>query len=85
MAIRAIGRVTRIYATSGQTFIRLADTGGVLPRAGYFRLSMDHNNYNALYSLALSAATNGLRLHIRTAVDITADEIADVLYMVVDW
>ena len=83
MAIRAKGRVTRIYATGGRTYIRL--DAGPKPKYGYFRLDQTHTNYNALYSLALSAAINRNRLQIRTKSNITASEIAVVGYMVVDW
>lgn len=86
MAIRAEGRVARIYATGGRTFIRLAlPSGTVEPKDGYFMLDRAHSNYEAIYSLALSSAINGYVLSIRTVRDITPSEEAEVQYVVVDW
>lgn len=87
MAFRVGGKVQRLYVTSGRVFIRLsgipaADT----PKDGYFQLSQDHPNYDALYSLALTAAVNRLPLQIRIiGNDIDPSQVADVAYMVVDW
>ncbi len=83
MAVSTTGKVARMYATGGQTYIRLH--GGLKPKYGYFRLSMTHSNYNALYSLLLSAAINRYNLRIRTTSDIVPTAIADVQYFVVDW
>ena len=83
MAIRATGKVTRIYATNGQVYIRL--DAEPKPKDGYFQLEQSHSNYNALYSLALSAANNGDRLQIRTTSEITPSSHGVVAYMVVDW
>ena len=55
------------------------------PQNGYFKLELDHPNYFALYSLALSAAINRYPLSIRTHEAITPDAVAIVSYMVVDW
>lgn len=89
MAERAKGQVARIYATDGQCYIRLANTGNSpndLPKDGYFVLQMKHNNYHALYSLALVAAVNGYQLEVRAeGEDISPEHYAIVSYMVVDW
>jgi hypothetical protein len=89
MAVRVTGKVARLYVTQvdsgGVTFIRLQIPGNEQPRDGYFQLNQSHPNYNALYSLALSAAINGYQLSIRTQADITPTEFAVVRYMVVDW
>ena len=83
MAVRTEGKVARLYVTGGRTYIRLH--GGLKPKYGYFRLDKTHSNYNALYSLALSAAINRYPLQIRTKARITGTNFADVQYMVVDW
>jgi len=86
MAVRATGRVSRIYATSLGTYIRLANIPQEsTPQSGYFLLNQSHPNYNALYSLALLAAVNRYDLQIRTANEIVPTEAAEVSYMVVDW
>lgn len=86
MAFRVTGKVNRIYATSDHVFFRLADLPPAdTPQDGYFRLSQTHSNYDALYSLALTAAVNRYDLQIRTSTDIDPAQIADVRYMVVDW
>ena len=86
MTVSARGPVTRIYATGGNTYFRLANLPpGDTPRYGYFRLPQSHSNYNALYSLALVAAVNRYRLWIRTVAEIVPTAVAEVRYMVVDW
>jgi hypothetical protein len=86
MANSAKGLVDRLFVSSENTNIRLqqipaADT----PADGYFALEVGHTNYQALYSLALSAAINRYPLLIRTQGEITPNAKAIVQYMVVDW
>ena len=84
----AFGKVTRIYANKFGAFIRI-DTDGPKPLEEYFKLRLDHPNYNALYSLALAAAANRWPLTIRiegpasSKVDPTREGI--VSWLVVDW
>jgi hypothetical protein len=88
MAIRATATVERLYVRpepDAGTNIRLALPAAEAPKDGYFRLELDHPNYFALYSLALSAAINRYPLQIRTKADISPAETALVEYMVVDW
>jgi hypothetical protein len=90
MTVFAAGTVTRLYVTygaSGQglTFIRINIPPAEQPKDNYFRLEQNHPNYNALYSLALSAAINRYVLRIRTESDITPAEVAQVRYLFVDW
>lgn len=85
-SFRRKGKVRRIYPDDGGTYIELdIPTTPPRPKDGYFRLEQAHSNYNALYSLLLVAAVNRYDLEIRTAADITPDEVAVVLYMRVDW
>lgn len=85
MAIRATGKVTRLYVRRDKTNIRLEIPVSAQPLENYFSLELTNPNYNALYSLALSAAVNGYPLQIRTVGDIKPTETAVVEYMVVDW
>jgi hypothetical protein len=88
MANRATATVDRIYVRAEPeqgALIRLAIPASDAPKDGYFRLELDHPNYFALYSLALSAAINRYPLQIRTKGDINTAETALVSYMVVDW
>jgi len=86
MAIVAVGKVSRLYVNRGNTSIRLdIDWEKTGPANGYFKLRLDHVNYNALYSLALAAAVNRFPLRIRTVKEIVKDDRAEVEYMVVDW
>ena len=82
---KATGRVTRLYVRNEGTNIRLEIPDNEQPKEKYFLLELNHPNYNALYSLALSAAVNGYLLLIRTKTDISPDEVATVEYMLVDW
>jgi hypothetical protein len=85
MANMAVGKVTRLYANRLGTFIRLQTN--LQPKEEYFRLKPDHENYNALYSLALAAAANRWPLQVRIAGDGEIDPNAEayVSYLVVDW
>jgi hypothetical protein len=86
MAIRVTGSVARLYPTRGATYIRLnLAASDPKPKDEYFRLAKAHDNYNALYALALSSAINGYRLQIRTTADITPTDYANVEYFVVDF
>ena len=92
MADRITGKVTRLYPTEGKTYIRLdKDWEKEGPKDGYFVLNRDHDNYEALYSLALAAAINRLPLKIRADTRppnppaITINDHAPVVYMVVEW
>jgi hypothetical protein len=86
MAVRVKGQVARIYASSGHTYIRLSGLpANDTPKDGYFQLLQTHPNYDALYSLALTAAVNHYDLDIRATEEIDPSEYAVVSYMVVDW
>jgi hypothetical protein len=86
VANRVKGPVERLFVSSFRTSIRLANIPAAeQPKENYFRLTLDNDNYNALYSLALSAAVNGYVLDIRTMDEITSTEDAVVQYMVVDY
>ena len=88
MAIgRFTGRVERIYPSEGNTNIRLAGIPEAQqPADNYFTLQQSHQNYNALYSLALAAAINGYDLQIRVrGEDYAPGQTANVLYMVMDF
>jgi hypothetical protein len=83
---RRTGLVTRLYTRAGSTNIRLDIPAADAPQNGYFQLLQTHENYNALYALALACAVNRHPLQIRiTADDITPDEVAQVQYLVADW
>ena len=86
MANYVTGKVARVYTDRGGTYIRLEGlASNVSPRDGYFLLQTTHPNYNSLYSLLLTAATNRLDLQIRTVDEISPGLHAVVAYMVVDW
>jgi hypothetical protein len=85
MATHFRGRVERLYATEGRTWVRLRIPVAEQPLNNYFELRQSHQNYNALYSLALAAAINGYTLLIRTIGDASPGEAAAVRYMTVTW
>lgn len=91
MAYRFYGQVARLYVRGTPQIgcmIRLKDVtpaGVDLPQDGYFYLESEHPNYNALYSLAVLAASGRHRLQIRTQGDAVPTSPARVSYMVLDW
>jgi hypothetical protein len=88
MTVRFYGEIERLYTKSDGCSIRLQNvtpTGIVMPRDGYFHLDLNHENYAALYSLALLAASGRHRLSIRTTDDAVPTSPANVQYLVLDW
>jgi hypothetical protein len=88
MANKVKGKVSRMYVSESHCYIRLANIpASDTPRDGYFRLKTGHDNYNSLYSLALTAATHDLELLIRIEGSeiLAGGPYPDIKYMVVDW
>lgn len=87
-AFRFFGEVQRLYADRNGCYIRLENVtpqGEPLPKNSYFQLKRDHKNYDALYSLALLAASGRHRLQIRSSADADPGEYAEISYLVLDW
>ena len=85
---RFFGEVARLYVRRSGCTIRLQNVTPAnepLPQDQYFHLRRDHDNYNALYSLALLASTGRHRLQIRTVNDADPAALAEIEYLVVDW
>ena len=88
MANRVRAKVTRLFVHKKGISIRLDLPKSQQPKgANYFHLEPNHPNYDALYSLALTAAVNRLVLDIRIlgGEDITDVERPRIHYMVIDW
>lgn len=88
MTFRFYGEVERLFVRRSGLEIRLQNVtpqDAVMPKDGYFWLKLDHENYSALYSLALLAASGRHRLSIRSVTDAVPTEPAEVEYMVLDW
>ena len=80
------GKVDRLNPSRGNTYIRIQIPVAEQPQNNEFILQQSHQNYNALYSLALAAAINGYDLLIRTTEeDVSPGQEAHVLYMLVDF
>ena len=80
------GKVERLNpASQGNTYIRIQIPVAEQPLGNVFVLQQSHENYNALYSLALAAAINGYDLLIRTIGDVSPGQEASVAYMLVDF
>lgn len=84
MARTATGKVVLLHVHEVTT-IGLGDTNDVLPKNGYFLLRPDNASFNALYSLALSAAINRHDLKIVTTTEITPEESAEVERLAINW
>jgi len=77
------GAITRLYTNTEGCYIQT--TGTPAPKHEYYQLLLTHPNYNALYSLALSAAVNKMEMTVRTVDPIDTNEIAQVSYLSVDF
>jgi hypothetical protein len=88
MAFRFYGEVARLFVGNSGCFIRLQNVtpeGAELPKDGYFLLPLSHDNYSALYSLALFASAGRHRLSIRSVTDADSASHAEISYLVLDW
>jgi hypothetical protein len=91
MATATTGKVFRIFPSEDRTRIILINPKpeNSIPNSGgysYFSLLKSHDNYAALYSLALTAATNRLNLSIRiVGNNIAAATDPEISYMYIDW
>jgi len=91
VADRFFGQVARLYVSSSTEivgYIRLEDVtpaDAVLPLDGYFSLETAHPHANALYSLAMLAASGRYRLQIKTKAEAVPTSRALIQYMVIDW
>ena len=74
-------KVERLYVHSNGVSIRLKGKGD-----GYFDLPNGHQNYHALYSLALLAVAKNFTLWIRTTEERAeqSDVNVDLSYMVIE-
>jgi hypothetical protein len=69
MANKLQGKIIRINADRSGALIALDNDPNLGPLENHFRLELEHSNYNALYSLALTAAANRLAVTIVAAGD----------------
>jgi hypothetical protein len=69
MATRLEGKVKTLIADRAGAFIELDNDPKLGPKGNIWQLAKNHENYNALYSLALAAAANRWPLTIRIAGD----------------
>jgi transketolase N-terminal domain/subunit len=74
----AKGTLARLYVNAEVCYIELngAVQAGALPKDHYFILSKNHGNYEAVYSLLLTALANGLVVEIRATTDINPNNNA---------
>jgi hypothetical protein len=84
MVHRVNGTVSQLYVDDGHCYISLKGVADP-PKDGLFELRQSHPNYNALYSLALTAAVHGYTLSIRTIGEIGPEAYPGVSYLIIDW
>ena len=63
------GKIVDLVGDRGGTLIRLDNDPKDGPKDNVWKLELGHDNYNALYSLALAAAINRWPVGIRIAGD----------------
>ena len=85
MSNRATGKVVWINVLDEETLITLDIEPENAPLEQAFLLARTDPNYNARYSLALSAAVNRLPLTIRTAGEIDPKQYAGIRWMAISW
>ena len=84
MAIRAMGKVTRMYPNQEGCYLEI-DYQGDKPKDNSFFLPLSHPNYNSIYSLVVVAAVHNYNLTVRVVSDIIPSEFANIRYIVVEW
>jgi len=85
LAVRASGRIQRLYFDAAGCYVRLTPAPSPSPRDGYFQLQLSHENYSAVVSLLLLAVSQGYSITLRTRSDITPSEPAMIIYAVIDF
>jgi len=89
MASVVKGKVSLLYPTQNGCYVRLLDLAAKRqPKGNLFLLQLSHKNYNAIYSLVLSAAINRLVISIQTPVnpaDLNKTISPDIAYVHVEW
>ncbi len=83
----ATGKIARLFTDARGTSITLDIAHAQAPANNYFLLERTHENYNALYALALAAAANRWPLTIRIEGEVPIPGIVNAIvqYFVVDW
>jgi hypothetical protein len=89
MASVVKGKVSVLYPTQNGCYVKLLDlAANRQPKSKYFLLQLPHKNYNAIYSLLLSAAINRLVISIKTPVnpaDLNKTYSPEIDYVQVEW
>jgi hypothetical protein len=88
MATRISGRIIALTVARQEVIIGLDNDPAQGPKDNVLHLlNADHANFNALYSLALAAASNRWPVTIRIAGDgqISQAEVANVSRLAVGW
>ena len=86
MAIRATGKITRLYTDSEGCYFRITQAPSQpSPKDGYYQLKLTHLNYASLYAFLLSCIAWGQQIEVRVENDIKASEHAIVAYLVADF
>ncbi len=69
MATRLSGRIKTLVGDRGHVVIELDNNPELGPKGNIWFLQKDHRNFNALFSLALAAASNRWKITIRIEGD----------------
>jgi hypothetical protein len=87
MAIRMSGRIVELRGERDGTVIILDNPPNTGPLNNEWLLERNHQNYNALYSLALAAAANRWSITVRIAgsAQINFNVAAAVGHLAVGW
>lgn len=87
MAVRTSGKVVQVTVDREGTFLRLDNPPEEGPKDNRWLLSVDHANYNALFSLVVAAAAGRWTLTVRVAGDgqIDTTQLASVKSIDASW
>lgn len=80
------GLIKRLYpSTDGFYFSLKGGSTAMNPKSGYYKISLDHENYDALVDVLLMAACKSQILKVRTEPKLNKKGIAEVRYLVLDY
>ena len=89
MASVVKGKISKLYPNQDSCYVGLLNlAANRQPKGKYFRLRLTHKNYNAIYSLMLSAAVNRSEISIKTPVnpaDLNKTNYPEIDYVQVEW
>jgi hypothetical protein len=77
------GRIQMVQAEHDVAFFTLDLPPEQQPKGNMFMINMSHPNYSCMFSVALSALINNLRVNVRAPNGVTNEDYASIDYIMI--